>query len=43
MRQTMRDFGMIDALIVAQQERFGCEVVGGDPHFKDRGNTVFLE
>ena len=42
MRQTMKDFGMIDALIVAQQERFGCKVVSGDPHFKDRENTVFL-
>jgi len=33
-RKTRKGFGMIDALILAQQKRIGCKVVSGDPHFE---------
>ncbi len=42
MRKTLKDFGMIDALIMAQQKRMGCRVVSGDLHFKGRKDVVFV-
>lgn len=42
MRKTMKDFGMIDSLIVAQQKRLGCKVVSGDSYFKHIEDTIFL-
>ncbi|KAF5422391.1 MAG: putative nucleic acid-binding protein, contains PIN domain [Candidatus Methanomarinus sp.] len=41
-RKNMKDFGMIDALIVAQQKRFNCKVISGDPHFEHIKNAMFL-
>jgi len=42
MRKKAKDFGMIDALIVAQQRRFGCKVVSGDAHFECVEDAVLL-
>ncbi|MCX9013914.1 MAG: PIN domain-containing protein [Candidatus Methanoperedens sp.] len=42
MRNNMKDFGMIDALIVAQQKRMGAEVVSGDAHFRGLNGVVFV-
>ncbi len=42
MRKTMKDFGMIDALIMAQQKRIGCKVVSGDPHFEGLKDVIFI-
>jgi predicted nucleic acid-binding protein len=42
MRKTSKDFGMIDALIIAQQKRLGYKVVSGDPHFENIEDTIFL-
>jgi predicted nucleic acid-binding protein len=42
MRKTMKDFGMIDALIVAQQKRMGAELVSGDAHFRELDGVVFV-
>lgn len=42
MRKTAKDFGMMDALIMAQQRRMGCTVVSGDPHFKGKRDVVFV-
>ena len=41
-RKTKKGFGMIDALIIAQQQRMSCKVVSGDPHFKDLKNIIFI-
>lgn len=38
----MKDFGMIDALIVAQQKRMGAELVSGDAHFRELDGVVFV-
>ena len=41
-RKTLKDFGMIDALIIAQQKRLGYMVVSGDPHFENIEDIMFL-
>ncbi len=42
MRATRKGFGMMDALILAQQKRLGCKVISGDPHFKGLKDVVFV-
>jgi predicted nucleic acid-binding protein len=42
MRKNQKDFGMIDALIIAQKNRFGCKVISCDPYFELIENTIFL-
>ena len=42
MRKSAKDFGMMDALIVAQQRRLGCKVVSGDAHFEGVEDAVLL-
>lgn len=42
MRTTGKDFGMMDALILAQQKRLGCSVVSGDLHFKGLRDVVLI-
>jgi predicted nucleic acid-binding protein len=42
MRKKAKDFGMMDALIVAQQRRLGCKVVSGDAHFEGVEGAVLL-
>ena len=34
MRKTQKDFGIIDALLLAVQRMLDCTLVTGDPHFK---------
>lgn len=42
LRKTKKGFGMMDALIIAQQKRMGCKVVSGDAHFEDLRDVVFV-
>lgn len=42
MRKKVKDFSMMDALIVAQQRRLGCKVISGDAHFEVVEGTVLL-
>jgi predicted nucleic acid-binding protein len=42
MRKKAKDFGMMDALIVAQQRRLGCKIVSGDAHFEGVEGAVLL-
>ena len=42
LRKTKKGFGMIDALIIAQQKRVGSKVVSGDPHFEDLKDVIFV-
>ncbi|MBI4362456.1 MAG: PIN domain-containing protein [Euryarchaeota archaeon] len=48
-RQEMRaqkdrkDFGIIDALLVAKQRRHHARIVTGDPHFKGLKDVVFIK
>ena len=42
-RKTMKDFGLMDAIILAKQQGFNAKVVTGDPHFKNQKDVMFLE
>ena len=42
LRKTKKGFGMMDALITAQQKRMHCKVVSGDPHFEDLKDIIFI-
>jgi predicted nucleic acid-binding protein len=42
MRKKKKGFGMMDALIVAQQKRMACKVVSGDPHFENLKDAIFI-
>lgn len=43
LRKTKKGFGMIDALIIAQQKRIGCRVVSGDHHFQHLKDVIFID
>ncbi|NIA03412.1 MAG: hypothetical protein GWP12_02605 [Nitrospirae bacterium] len=38
----LSEHDLIDALIIAQKNRFGCKVISGDPYFELIENTIFL-
>jgi len=42
LRKTKKGFGMMDALITAQQKRMHCKVVSGDPHFEHLKDVIFI-
>ena len=42
LRKTKKGFGMMDALITAQQKRMGCKVVSGDPHFEHLKDVIII-
>jgi len=41
-RKNMKDFGLMDALILAKQKEIVGKIVTGDPHFKELKNVKFL-
>lgn len=41
-RRRVPTFGMMDALLVAQQRRMGCRLLTGDPHFKGLRGVVYV-
>ena len=41
-RKTIKDFGLVDALIVVIQQRLKAKVVSGDKHFKTLRNVVYI-
>ncbi len=42
-RQTKKDFGLIDSIILIKQKDLNCKIITGDLHFKDLKNITFLE
>lgn len=38
----MKDFGLIDACVLATAEKKGAKIVTGDPHFKTVKNVIML-
>ena len=42
MRKTRKDFGLIDALLLAHQRGQSCNLISGDPHFKGLPGVMFL-
>lgn len=42
-RQTQKDFGLIDSMLLVKQEQMGCILISGDKHFRGRKNVLFLD
>ena len=42
-RKTSKDFGLMDAFLLATAKRSGSTIVTGDPHFRDIKGVEFLE
>ncbi len=43
MKKKVRDFGLVDAIILISARKFNAKVVTGDKHFKNFKETVFLD
>ena len=41
-RKTIKNFGLIDAILIAKQQEFNCKIVTGDHHFKNLKNILFI-
>lgn len=41
-KKEIKDFGMMDALILATAQASGLKVLTGDKHFRDFSNTIML-
>jgi len=42
MRKKIKNFGLIDAILVAKQQELKCKIISGDPHFKGMKNVVYI-
>lgn len=43
MRKYIKDFGLIDAILLAKQKEFKCGIITGDKHFGNLKNVEFLK
>ena len=41
-RKKIKDFGLIDSILVAKQNELKCWVVSGDTHFENLKNIVYI-
>ena len=41
-RKKIKDFGLIDSILVAKQNEFKCHIVSGNRHFKGMKNIVYI-
>ena len=41
-RKKIKDFGLIDSILVAKQREFNCTIVSGDRHFKGMKKVVYI-
>lgn len=41
-RKKVKDFGLIDAILVSKQNELKCNIVSGDKHFKKMENVVYV-
>lgn len=42
LRKKVKDFGLIDSILVAKQNELKCMIVSGDKHFKGFKNVVYI-
>ena len=42
LRKKIKNFGLIDSILVAKQQEFKCKIVSGDPHFKNLKSIIYL-
>lgn len=43
MRQTSKDFGIADAIILAAANKLEAKIITGDPHFKGLKNAIMIK
>ena len=43
MRQTIKDFGIADAFILAAANKLEAKIITGDPHFKGLKNAIMIK
>src|SRR3989344_3045557 len=43
LRKSIKNFGLIDAMLLVKQKEFSCKIISGDHHFKDLKNVIYLE
>jgi predicted nucleic acid-binding protein len=43
MRQTIKDFGIADAYILATANKFAAKIITGDPHFEGLENVILIK
>lgn len=43
MRQTIKDFGIADAYILASANKFAAKIITGDPHFEGLENVILIK
>ena len=41
-RKKVKDFGLIDSILITKQNELKCVIVSGDKHFKTLKNVVYL-
>lgn len=41
-RKNVKNFGLIDAILIAKQNELNCMVVSGDSHFKNMKKVVYI-
>ena len=41
-RKKIKDFGLIDAILVAKQNELDCMLISGDEHFKNMKKVVYV-
>lgn len=41
-RKKIKDFGLMDSILLARQKELGGEIITGDTHFKNMKNIVFI-
>ena len=42
-RKQVKDFGLMDALLLAKQKELKCKIITGDKHFKNEKDIMFLK
>ena len=43
LRKKIKNFGLIDSILIAKQEELNCKIVTGDYHFKNLKNIIFVD
>lgn len=42
LRNKIKDFGLIDSILLAKQKELKCTIISGDPHFKNLKNVIYV-
>ena len=42
MRKKFKDFGLIDAILIARQKELGCKIISGEKHFKELKDVTYI-